>query len=182
MTLEGGLVRLRAVEPADVGMLYDWENDTAIWSVSGTTAPFSRAQMEAFVAAQQQGDLFRTGQLRLIVEERTGARAVGVVDLFEFDPLNRRAGIGILIYREDDRGRGYAADTLAILCRYAREHLQLHQLWCDVGADNEASLRLFRGAGFREIGIKREWQRTPDGYRDEILMQRLLEEGNGKAD
>ena len=106
MNLEGRIIRLRAVEPADTEILYAWENDTSVWSVSGTTEPFSRAQMEAFVAAQQQGDLFRTGQLRLIAETRSDARAVGAVDLFEFDPLNRRAGIGILIYRAADRGRG----------------------------------------------------------------------------
>ena len=176
MNLEGRIVRLRAVEPADAEMLYAWENDTSVWSVSGTTDPFSRAQMEAFVAAQQQGDLFRTGQLRLIAETRGDARAIGIGGLFDFDQLHRRAGIGILIYRADDRGRGYAADALDILCRYARERLHLHQLWCDVGADNEASLRLFRHAGFRKIGIKRQWQLTPEGYRDEILMQRLLEE------
>ena len=97
MNLEGRIVRLRAVEPEDAELLYAWENDTSVWSVSGTTEPFSRAQMERFIAAQLQGgDLFRTGQLRLIVETRAEARPVGIADLFEFDPLNRRAGLGIL--------------------------------------------------------------------------------------
>ena len=113
MNLEGRIVRLRAVEPADAEMLYDWENDTSVWSVSGTTEPFSRAQMEAFIAAQQQGDIFRTGQLRLIAETQSDARAVGVVDLFEFDPLNRRAGIGILIYRSATLSTTSSAATLA---------------------------------------------------------------------
>lgn len=113
MNLEGRIVRLRAVEPEDAELLYAWENDTSVWSVSGTTEPFSRAQMERFIAAQLQGgDLFRTGQLRLIVETRAEARPVGIADLFEFDPLNRRAGLGILIHDEDDRGRGYASDAV----------------------------------------------------------------------
>ena len=74
MNLEGRIVRLRAVEPEDAELLYAWENDTSVWSVSGTTEPFSRAQMERFIAAQLQGgDLFRTGQLRLIVETRAEA-------------------------------------------------------------------------------------------------------------
>lgn len=74
MNLEGESVRLRAVEPEDLDRLYAWENDTDVWSVSGTTAPFSRAQLEAFILTQQQGDIFRTGQLRLIVETRAGNR------------------------------------------------------------------------------------------------------------
>ncbi|MEF2793389.1 MAG: GNAT family protein [Alistipes dispar] len=176
MNLEGRIVRLRAVEPEDAELLYAWENDTSVWSVSGTTEPFLRAQMERFIAAQLQGgDLFRTGQLRLIVETRAEARPVGIADLFEFDPLNRRAGLGILIHNEDDRGRGYASDTVETLCGYARERLRLHQLWCNVGTDNAASLGLFRRTGFVPAGIKRQWLWTPEGYRDEMLMQKILE-------
>ena len=174
MNLEGESVRLRAVEPEDLDRLYAWENDTDVWSVSGTTAPFSRAQLEAFILTQQQGDIFRTGQLRLIVETRAGNRAVGAVDLFEFDPLHGRAGIGILIHGPENRRQGYASDTLAILCRYARKRLALHQLWCCIATDNEASMRLYRSAGFTPIGIKRDWPRTPDGYSDEAMLQKIL--------
>ena len=111
----------------------------------------------------------------LIVETRAEARPVGIADLFEFDPLNRRAGLGILIHDEDDRGRGYASDAVETLCEYARERLRLHQLWCNVGTDNAASLGLFRRTGFVPAGIKRQWLWTPEGYRDEMLMQKILE-------
>lgn len=102
--------------------------------------------------------------------------AVGAVDLFEYDPIHRRAGVGILIYGEKNRRRGYARETLEILCRYARERLHLHQLWCTVGADNAASLALFRAAGFAEAGTRRDWTWTPEGFRDEVLFQKFLEE------
>ena len=231
MMLSGGAVRLRAVEPEDAELLYEWENDPAVWAVSGTTEPFSREQIQRFIERQASGgDLLRTGQLRLMIEvpgaeetggaesekrdeeagseretasegetakaegiergedagkiEKTGEpgeapgisfRTVGTIDLFEYDPLHGRAGIGILIYDRSDRGRGYAADAVETLCRYARERLRMHQLWCNVGAENEASLRLFRGLGFREIGRKRDWLWTPDGYGDEIMLQKILE-------
>ena len=220
-SLEGSLTRLRAVEPADVELLYTWENDPAVWAVSGTTEPFSREQIERFISRQLEGgDLLRTGQLRLMIEvpepagaagtetagtETTGTaetrteaepgmadeakaanpnrtarifrtfRTIGTLDLFEYDPLHGRAGLGILIYDRDDRCRGYAADAVERLCRYAREGLRMHQLWCNVGADNAASLGLFRKLGFREVGTKRDWLWTPEGYRDEILFQKILD-------
>lgn len=194
MRLEGRSVTLRAVEPHDVEQLYRWENDVALWAVSGTSEPFSREQMARFVERQLEGaDLLRTGQLRLMIEARQDEKAaagevgrnaagngalhtVGAVDLFEYDPIHRRAGVGILIYGAEDRRRGYARETLEILCRYAREQLHLHQLWCTVGADNMASLGLFRNAGFIEAGRKRDWIWTPGGYHDEVIFQKFLEE------
>jgi len=208
MMLEGNSTRLRAVEPDDVDRLCEWENDSRIWLVSGTVEPFSRAQMERFVAAQSESDFIRRGDLRLMIETRSAPcaasgeglrttaecrnaaapasrpdqaapasrifRPVGAVDLFDYDPLNQRAGVGILIHRADDRGHGYASDALNTLCRYARECLRLHQLWCEIDTDNTPSLRLFHGAGFSECGVKRDWQWSPEGYRDIRILQKLF--------
>ncbi|MDE5579489.1 MAG: GNAT family N-acetyltransferase [Alistipes sp.] len=173
MMLEGRAVRLRAVEPADVETMYRWENDPEVWRVSGTLAPFSRHVLMNFVE-QQRYDLYRTQQLRLIIENREGT-AVGTLDLFELDPRNRRAGVGILIYERSQRGRGYATDALEVLERYARETLGLHQLWCDVAAENEASLHLFERAGFVRTGCKRDWTLTPEGYRDLLTLQLIMD-------
>ncbi|MEG0806768.1 MAG: GNAT family protein [Alistipes sp.] len=172
MNLEGATVRLRALEPNDIEQMYVWENDPEIWRVSGTTTPFSRHTLEHFIE-QQQFDIFQTRQQRLVIETLAGV-AIGALDLFDFDPLNHRAGIGILIYGSENRGKGYAADAIEILCRYGREVLCLHQLWCNIAADNAASLALFRKAAFSQAGIKRDWLWTPSGYFDEITMQKIL--------
>lgn len=174
INLEGKTIRLRAVEPADIDTMYRWENDPSVWHVSGTTAPFSRAMLERFLE-EQRYDIFQSRQLRLIIETLADNRPVGTLDLFELDPLACRAGLGILIHSPEDRGCGYAVDALVVLSEYARKTLRLHQLWCDVGADNPASLALFHRAGFVEIGIKRDWRWSPEGYTDEIMMQKILE-------
>ena len=168
MSLEGELTRLRALEAEDVDLLYVWENDPAVWGVSGTLAPFSRHTLRRFLD-EQRFDLYAARQLRLVVETLDG-RAVGLVDLFEFEPVDLRAGI----HGAGDRGRGFASDALDVLCRYARQVLGLHQLWCSVAPDNAASLTLFRRAGFVECGRKREWRRTPDGWADELLLQKIF--------
>ena len=146
MNLEGRTTRLRALEPGDIDLMYAWENDTAVWSVSGTLAPFSRHTLERFIQ-EQQFDIFQTRQQRLVIET-LGGIPVGALDFFELDPINRRAGIGILIHDDALRGKGYASDAVETACRYAREVLNLHQLWCNVGSDNAPSRRLFAKAGF----------------------------------
>ena len=176
MNIEGRTIRLRAVEPGDVDLMYEWENDCDIWPVSGTTEPFSRHQLERFVERHQDiVGVLCDGQLRLIIETLLSSKPVGAIDLFEYDPIHRRAGIGILIYEQSDLGRGYASDAVETLCRYAHDTLRAHQLWCNVGADNEASLRLFRSAGFTQIGVKRDWLWRPDGYHDEVMLQKIFD-------
>ena len=173
MNLEGRTTRLRALEPGDIDLMYAWENDTAVWSVSGTLAPFSRHTLERFIQ-EQQFDIFQTRQQRLVIET-LGGIPVGALDFFELDPINRRAGIGLLIHDDALRGKGYASDAVETACRYAREVLNLHQLWCNVGSDNAPSRRLFANAGVADIGVKRDWLWRPDGYGDEILLQKILE-------
>ncbi|MBQ3246726.1 MAG: GNAT family N-acetyltransferase [Alistipes sp.] len=170
---EGQLCRLRAVEPKDVDAMYVWENDVAMWRVSSSTAPCSRQALAELVESMRY-DIYAARQLRLIIEKRDG-EAVGAVDLYDFDPQNLNVGVGILVYPEQQRGRGYASEALRMVEQYAREVLHLHQLWCCVGARNEASIALFGGAGFEQVGIKREWRRTESGYEDEIMFQKIIE-------
>lgn len=171
MNIEGNLCRLRALEPEDLDAMYGWENDTDSWRVSGTVAPFSRHVLSRLID-EQQFDIYATRQMRLVIESLDGS-AVGAVDMFEFDPQNLRAGVGIIVaplYRK----QGYALDALQTLERYVRDVLRMHQLWCSVGADNEASLALFKKAGYAECGCRKEWILTSTGAIDEVLMQKIL--------
>ena len=170
MNIEATICRLRALEPEDLELMYGWENDMQIWRVSGTVAPFSRHVLSRLIE-EQQFDIYATRQMRLVIEH--DGQAVGAVDLFEFDPHNRRAGVGIIVDSQH-RAQGLGNDALKALEQYARQTLHLHQLWCSVTVDNEASLKLFRKAGYVECGLRREWILTSDGALDEILMQKIL--------
>ena len=170
MNIEATICRLRALEPEDLELMYGWENDMQIWRVSGTVAPFSRHVLSRLIE-EQQFDIYATRQIRLVIEH--DGQAVGAVDLFEFDPHNRRAGVGIIVDSQH-RAQGLGHDALKALEQYARQTLHLHQLWCSVTVDNEASLKLFLKAGYVECGLRREWILTSDGALDEILMQKIL--------
>lgn len=171
MKLKGKVVSLRAIEPSDIDVLYQWENDTETWNVSNTQTPYSRFVLEQYIASAHQ-DIYSVKQLRLMIcnEEE---RAVGSIDLFDFDPNHLRAGIGILVADQSDRKKGYAFDALNVLVDYCFSVLNLHQLYCNITIDNEASILLFQKQGFQVTGIKKQWVRDGDVYKDELLLQKI---------
>ena len=170
--LTGPNLRLRALEPGDVDLLYAWENDTAIWNVSNTLTPFSKFQLEEYVL-NSQNDIFTARQLRLIVVLKKSVEEeipVGTIDLFDFDPFHLRAGVGILV-REPYRKKGFALEALQILTRYAFTSLRLHQIYCNISPENVSSIRLFKKLGFERSGIKRDWNNYSGIWEDEWMFQ-----------
>ncbi len=171
--LKGEKVSLHAMELSDLELLYDWENNTENWAVSGTLAPFSKLILKQFVEGPQ--DVFANKQQRLMIRTvGENKKTIGCIDLFEFDPKNKRAGIGVLIADKELRGKGYAKEAILILVDYAREVLDLNQLFCNVGMNNEKSLHLFKSCNFELIGIKKEWQKWNGNWEDEAMFQLFL--------
>ena len=165
-------MHLRALEPDDLEFLYDLENDPDIWGVSDTLAPVSRHALRQYLE-HATADFYVVRQLRLVITTEIGSPAVGVVDLFDFDPLHLRAGVGITILA-GARRCGYARQALEYLKRYARDVLRLHQIYATVTADNQPSLSLFEAAGFRRVGMRQGWLRTAQGWADAVEWQCVL--------
>lgn len=167
--LKGKNIRLRALEPNDVQLLYQWENNTDNWTISHTLTPFSQFTLKQFITSSIQ-DIYTSKQLRLMIDELQNFKTIGVIDIFDFDPFHRRAGIGILIDAQY-RQMHFATETIALVKEYLFNVLQLHQIYCNILADNEASINLFTHANFSIIGNKKEWILTRDGFQDELILQ-----------
>ena len=161
---------LRALEPEDLELLYAWENNNTYWVISNTVSPFSRYTLKRYIENSHK-NIYETGQLRLMIEHVEDKKTIGTIDVFDFDPFHKRAGIGILIADETYRRKGYATMSLTCLIQYCFKTLQLHQLYCNILANNVESIDLFIKQGFVRIGIKRDWILTPDGYMDEYMFQ-----------
>jgi diamine N-acetyltransferase len=170
--IQGKRIFLRAPEPDDVDLLYKWENNTALWRVSNTIAPFSRFAIEQYVL-NAGNDIFATRQLRLMIclADQT-ALPIGAIDLFDFDPHNSRAGVGIVII-DEFRNLGYASEALGVLIDYCFQLLGIHQLYCNISADNATSIRLFEEAGFINTGLKKSWIREVSTWKDELFFQKI---------
>ncbi|MGI4871293.1 MAG: GNAT family N-acetyltransferase [Janthinobacterium lividum] len=165
---------LRALEPDDLDFLYALENDPDLWAVSDVLpAPISRHALREYLR-HAAASLAEAGQMRLVISAQDG-RAVGTVDLYDYNALHRRAGVGIAVLKGEWR-RGYAQAALAALLPYAWQALHLHQLYCTVAQSNQKSIRLFREAGFQRVGIRREWlcRNTEKNWENAVEMQLIL--------
>ena len=54
MLLSNDRVRLRALEPEDLELLYRWENDPELWEVGNTLAPYSRYILKEYIAGSDR--------------------------------------------------------------------------------------------------------------------------------
>ena len=170
--IENQKIRLRAPELSDLEIILKWENDESLWHLSQTVTPFSRIDIEQFILNNNK-DIYTEKQFRFMIETKQEKLVVGCIDLFDFDALHKRAGVGILI-DEKYQKKGLASQSLGLLIDYSKNHLQLHQLYCNILQSNTDSFHLFKRKHFSEIGVKKDWICLNGIFQDEILLQLIL--------
>ncbi|GAL72390.1 acetyltransferase [Jejuia pallidilutea] len=149
-TLNGKYIKLRALEPEDLEFVLEIENNESIWYLSNTQTPFSRFVIKQYLENAHK-DIFEVKQLRLMICD-INETSLGLIDIFDFDFKNKRAGVGIVIKDAKNRGKGFGDEALQLLVNYSFTHLGLHQLYCNISEDNQASIQLFS-----KIGFKKSW-------------------------
>ncbi len=164
-------VTLRAMEPEDLELLYEVENDVSLWGVGVTNTPYSRSTLRQYIATAT-GDIYEDRQVRMMIDNRQG-ETVGIVDLMHFEPQHRRAEVGIVVFGQY-RNCGYGLAALSHLFRYAHATLHLHKMYALVAADNAYSVRLFEAAGFTREGHLHDWLFDGDSYHDVFVFQRTI--------
>lgn len=124
----------------------------------------------------EEGRSLSSGSLRLyatlnssfLTPHSSSNNIVGAIDLYNYDPLNRRAAVGIMVATEHRR-KGYGLAMLHALADHYRG--TLHCLYADIAVSNTASLALFRKAGYSQCGHFKEWLEMDSHFIDNIRMQ-----------
>ena len=124
----------------------------------------------------EEGASLSSGSMKLY------ALPYGCIDLYNYDPLNRRAAVGIMVATEYRR-QGLALAMLKALEKLATSNYQIHTLFADIAAPNTASIALFQKAGYEECGHFKEWllntqplshSATQPLYIDTVRMQKII--------
>ncbi|MBL4605008.1 MAG: GNAT family N-acetyltransferase [Flavobacteriaceae bacterium] len=173
MLLQGKKVKLRALEPEDLSFLFRTENDTTFWEVSHTQTPFSKFLLKQYLENAHL-DIYEAKQLRLIIEEEETKQPVGMIDLFDFNPQHKRAGIGIVIDKKFQK-LGYASEAMSLFITYCFTQLNLHQLYATITPDNKDSISLFERHNFKKAGEKKDWIFLNGSFKNELIYQLIHE-------
>lgn len=169
--LENKTIKLRAIEPEDLEVLYKWENDTDVWKYGSAMSPYSKYILRQYII-DAQTDIFESKQLRFMITLHQQDSVIGMIDLYDFDGLNSRCGVGIYIDPEYRRG-GFAKQALNLLQNYTFDFLNINQLYALIPENNKASLKLFLSSKFSKSGTLKQWIAYDSQYEDAIIVQKL---------
>lgn len=175
MYLESENIKLRAIEPEDLDMLYKWENDTSLWIHGNNLSPYSKLTLRQYIADSQKNDIYQSKQLRLMIDIKDSEKrnlSIGTIDLYDFDIRNSRMGVGILV-DEKYRGKNYATETIQLIKEYCFKFLHIHQLYAYIRVENKISIQLFEKAGFIKNGMLKDWILIENKYQDVLIYQCL---------
>lgn len=164
LSLKG--ISLRAVEPEDANIMWEFDNDSSQWPLVGIAAPFSRENMRQY-ALTYDADPFRAGQLRLMVDYQD--KTIGILDIYDISAINRTGWLGIYI-APHARRCGHASAAIKIAARYAAAVLNIKCLAAKISSANPGSVALFKRAGFLQCGVLSGWLHTPDGSSADLLL------------
>ena len=80
-------ISLRALEPEDLELLYDWENYNDYWIISNTVSPFSKYTLKRYIENSHK-NIYESGQTRLMIDHIPDKQTIGTIDIFDFDPYH----------------------------------------------------------------------------------------------
>jgi aminoglycoside 6'-N-acetyltransferase len=164
--LRGERVFVRPLAEGDVPRLVELGShpEVARWWRGLTTEHVgekARGEDEGVVAFALVVDGEVAGMMQYYVEEEPEYEHAGI-DLFLGTPYH---------------GRGLGTDAVRTMVRHLVVDRGHHRLVIDPAAQNERAIRCYEKAGFRRVGIMREYWLDPDGvWRDGLLMDLLASE------
>ena len=172
----GRLVRLAAPRPEDGAQLAGWAADSSYLTRVDTDLAVPRSPADFDRPSARAGSL-----IEFRVRTRADDALVGFAALLAIEWNNRTGKLAMAIVDRASRRKGYGADSLQLLLRYAFEEVNLDRVGLDVISYNDDAIRLYQRAGFVREGLVRRCVLRGGKHYDRVLMGMLREEWNPAA-
>ena len=171
----GERVRLRAAEHEDVKKFHEWVNDPEVTRGLAMYLPMSLTDEENWFNSLAKRD---PKEKPLVIEVRKGKtwKMIGNCGVFDVEPVNSSAELGIMIGDKSEWNKGYGSEVMALLVCHCIETLNLNRVFLRVYTDNIRAVRSYEKAGFVLEGRLREAVYKFGKYEDVLIMSVLRSE------
>ncbi|MBI5837828.1 MAG: GNAT family N-acetyltransferase [Candidatus Eisenbacteria bacterium] len=144
----GPAVRLRALEPGDLGRALLWVNDPEITRFTGTLFPISSVEEDEWYRRMLHDPTQRAFAL-----ETDGGRHVGNAGFRDIQSVPRKAELWIYVGDKSKQNAGLGTAAIHELVKFGFERMNLHRVWVRVFSYNERALKAFQRCGFMPEGV-----------------------------
>ena len=142
--LIGKEILLRFLKLEDLDFLYSIENNINYFEFSDNPQFYSKTVLREYIK-NSDTSISTYNQLRFVIEYKK--KAIGLIDLFDYDFKTKSAGIGIIV-KEEFQNLNFGSESLDLLISFAWEDLDLLSLYANINSDNTRSIKLFEKFGF----------------------------------
>ena len=166
MELRGDRVVLRPLREDDVDRIVELGADPEV-------ARWWRGLTPEHVLEKARGEDEGVAVFAILAEDEIA----GMIQYWEeTDEEFRHAGIDLFL-GAPYQGRGFGTDAVRTMARHLIADRGHHRLTIDPAAHNERAIRCYEKAGFKRVGVMREYWLDADGvWRDGLLLDMLATE------
>lgn len=171
----GEKLYLSPINMDDVEKFTEWVNDLSV-TINLVLSPYIfslEKEKEALERLNKEGCAFSIINL-------SNDELIGNCGLLKVNQINRTAEAGIFIGNKGYWNKGYGTEALSLLLDYAFNLLNLNSIFLRVHSFNIRAIQCYKKCGFKEIGIRREAYIVGDKKYDQIYMDILASEFEGK--
>lgn len=160
-----------------VPLLMKWFNDPDISRyMDAPNETYSKESIiEKFFVLDQD-------DINLIISEKEGRREIGFCSIYNINRSNQSGEISFLIGETQFQGKGYGKEMVGLLLSLAFRKVGLNSLMATVTQQNRQSVQVLEQAGFRNIGIRRQYHFLNEEKLDEILFEMIKEDYSEPCD
>ena len=164
-------LKARDIRLEDMPILLQWFNDTVISKFMDD--PGSIQTEESLI---EKFFVKIPNDIDLLIEGKGTGKPLGYCSIYDIDRVNDSAQISFLIGDGEQRGKGYGNEIVKLIVRICFESLGLNRVVASATTENVRSIKALEAAGFRRVGLLREYQVVDGRKYDEVFLEMLREE------
>lgn len=168
-------VLLRPYRRSDLPGILSWTNDTEAtrYLTEIFDQPYTEKNGEDFLNYALSGGSER---MMFVMADPVTEEYWGQISLERISRRDGTAEVGVLLAKEEHRGKGIGREALSLLLRYAFDTLGLRRVELTVFAENSRARLCYLKAGFTEEGVARQKTWKNGKFHDVVSMAVLRDE------